>query len=449
MSAIYYVETNLICIVLLLLLRWQMHRQRENYPTKKIIFDRILWSTITLCAADAIAGICRGRIFYGARIFIEASNLIYFEMLVVIGFLWTLYVGLSLGRVTRLGQKKIWLLAIPLILFTVLALTNPFTHLLFVVDGNNLYARNSGVYFHWAVNWLYMLLPTVQTAIAIAREKSKSRRKALLPLLTFIIAPAIAGLPQMFFYGITSSQVGITISITAIFLIEQNDQIATDALTNLNNRRGLDKYLNDSVQSRSGVRISAIMIDINNFKQINDKFGHLIGDRALLSMACALKRVCNRMVTNTFLCRFGGDEFLIVGRELSDADVARIKALIVEELDRMNAEAKDPYTLTVGMGAASKDCVDMEDAEQLVRLADEAMYEDKKNSRRAYADAQAGSVKNQGRYPRARTVRIKRRVPLAYNSASGTASLGIRQSPRGERATLPTRGPSGMQERLN
>lgn len=59
----------------------------------------------------------------------------------------------------------------------------------------------------------------------------------------FIIAPSIAPVIQMLFYGVTSTQVGITLSIVILCITNQNAQILTDPLTKLNNRRGLDGYL--------------------------------------------------------------------------------------------------------------------------------------------------------------------------------------------------------------
>ncbi len=383
MSAVYYIEINSICIVLMLLLKEQMRRQRNNLSTQKIVFNRLLWATMILCLADMVAGICRGQFFTGARAVLQISNLLFFEMLAVICFLWALYVELCIGRITRTNQNKIWLLAIPLLAFTAVALSNPFTRILFTIDESDRYVRNAGVYLHWAITWLYLLYSTLLTALTMLRETNKSKRREFAPLLYFIIAPVVAGILQMLFYGVTSTQVGITVSIIAFFLVEQNNQIATDTLTGLNNRSGLDKYILGSIQNRSVIRLSVIMIDINSFKQINDKFGHLAGDHALLNVADTLKLSCDRASKKTFLCRFGGDEFLIVGKDLSGDDIQRISRFIDDKLDSINASGCNPYALSVGIGVASGDCTDLDSAKRLIRIADESMYDDKRGTKSA------------------------------------------------------------------
>lgn len=201
-----------------------------------------------------------------------------------------------------------FLWAIPLITFSIVAVSSPITNVLFIIDENNLYIRSAGVYFHWLVTWMYLIFATLQVAHSIYREKNVQKRKEIIPFLYFIIAPTIAGMIQMLFYGVTSSQVGVTISIIIISLIENRNQILTDGLTGLNNRNGLDKYIQNHILSHSDNKLFLFMIDLDNFKQINDKFGHITGDRALVDVAVALKQVCEEAPVRLFVCRYGGDE---------------------------------------------------------------------------------------------------------------------------------------------
>lgn len=378
MNVIYYIETNLTCIVLILMLRQQMRRNGDGSSTERLIFRQVLWATVALCISDMAAGILRGMTFSGARALIEASNIIFFVMMTAIGYLWTLYVELHISKSDAKAQRrKQFILSLPLIAFIILAATNPFTHILFTVDESNQYARNYGVYIHWAISWSYLIYPTVRTAVAMSREKSRARRKELSPLLYFIIAPIISSVVQMLFYGVSSTQVGMTVSIVAIFLMEQSGQIGTDTLTGLNNRRGLDRYLADCIQSRDGEAVCVIMVDLNNFKQVNDRFGHLSGDHALADTAGVLKRACEAVTKRVFLCRFGGDEFLIVGKRLEPADIDALRSSIAAGLHGLNEKSGHGFALSVGIGAASGVCATMEDAERLIHEADEAMYEDK------------------------------------------------------------------------
>ncbi len=342
----------------------------------------LLWTTILLCAFDMMAGIFRGQVFFGAKALLEISNLFFYESLSVISFLWMIYVYIKL-EVIRSFDRKVFLWSIPLLLFSIVAISNPFTHILFTIDEHNLFVRNAGTYFHWIVTWMYMIIATVKIALTIIRQKNKNIRKELIPFLYFIIAPMIAGVVQMLFYGVSSAQVGVTISIIIIFLVEQSNQVLSDSLTGLNNRRSFNKYLGSHIQHHSDVELTLLVIDINCFKQINDRLGHIIGDHALNDVAEVLKKVSSKSQNRLFICRYGGDEFLVAAVNCAKEEIDWTKTQIHEELERKNQEGKNSYILSVSIGLASGKCLDYDDAEHLLRVADEAMYDEKKLSKRA------------------------------------------------------------------
>jgi diguanylate cyclase (GGDEF)-like protein len=123
------------------------------------------------------------------------------------------------------------------------------------------------------------------------------------------------------------------------------EQALTDALTGLHNRRylleQLERELARSVRGRYPV--SLIIFDIDNFKQINDTYGHLAGDEALKHVAAALMEPLRRSST---ICRFGGDEFCIVVPECA-GDEARLVA------ERLKARIEETPLAIEGAGTVS------------------------------------------------------------------------------------------------
>lgn len=384
MRIIYYVETNLICIAILFLLLNQLNKKSEKFSAQIIVFQQLIWATIILCASDMVAGVFRGEMFFGARAIIEISNLVFFEAIAVISYLWMVYVNTRVKFITDINNKKRIIWSIPLILFTVIGISNPWTHILFAIDANNLYSRGIGVIFHWIVTWLYLLIPTVQTIWVISREKNKQRRQEIIPLLYFVIPPFLASIIQMFFYGVTSSQVGVTLSILIIFLAIQRSQIMTDALTGLNNRHGLENYLQSNFFCNLEVDIFVLMLDLNDFKQINDKLGHMIGDQALKDAADTIKQACKGLRGRLFLCRFGGDEFVIIMHDCSQDEVEQLSEHIQQEFEKKNQYAGNSYVLATSIGITKGKCSNLEDVEQLLRAADDAMYHDKKRVKHSF-----------------------------------------------------------------
>ena len=87
--------------------------------------------------------------------------------------------------------------------------------------------------------------------------------------------------------------------------------VSSDTLTGLNNRKALENYLSARLQ-KQGQQFSVLFCDIDHFKTINDTLGHAKGDLALKQAAEALRQACGRAPEPLFLCRYGGDEFVIL-----------------------------------------------------------------------------------------------------------------------------------------
>lgn len=379
MNIIYYVEINLVCIIILLLFRRQMHYKSERFSTAEMILNQLIWVTVLFCIADMVTGVFHGQTLLGTRTILEISNMVYLESLTVISYLWMRYVMVKMKGISNYRYKMNLIRTLPLIAFTMVAITNPLTQVLYRIDANNFYVRNPGIFIHWIFTWIYLIIATVETGLMIAKEKNKQKRKEYVPLLHFIIMPIIACVIQMMFYGVSSAQVGVTISIVMVCLNQQNNLVLTDSLTGLNNRRGLEKYVEDLLSHHEKVNLTLLMIDLNNFKHVNDTYGHLMGDNALQTAAQAIKNACAMMPTKLFQCRYGGDEFVILGHELSPEDIVKMETLIRKELSQVDKKSSYPYMLAASIGVANGPCSEFSDMEHLFQIADEAMYDDKKS----------------------------------------------------------------------
>ncbi|WP_295084405.1 GGDEF domain-containing protein [Ruminococcus sp.] len=152
------------------------------------------------------------------------------------------------------------------------------------------------------------------------------------------------------------------------FLEIQNSEIYSDALTGFNNRRRMEIFLQDMIHNSSPENPFAIhMIDVNDFKQVNDKFGHIVGDRTLQLVADALHNVSDRL--HGFCARYGGDEFVLIVKDESD-----IQEKIQKEVNNLREKCADLIpTISVCTGSAvcSSGAVT---ATQLIAQADEKLY---------------------------------------------------------------------------
>jgi diguanylate cyclase (GGDEF)-like protein len=160
-----------------------------------------------------------------------------------------------------------------------------------------------------------------------------------------------------------------------------------DPLTGLANRRLFDEFVNRQLAlcRRNGMSLAVLFIDLDGFKSVNDESGHEIGDRLLCAVAT---RLASAIRASDVAARLGGDEFAVL---LVNPALDRVPALVRKILDVVSA----PYEMqgrtlqisaSIGV-AAFPGCG--ESSEQLLKCADEAMYEAKSNGKNRYALAPA------------------------------------------------------------
>ena len=170
-----------------------------------------------------------------------------------------------------------------------------------------------------------------------------------------------------------------------------------DSLTGLANRFSLDAILPQAIAlaRRNNRRIALLFVDLDRFKQINDTFGHPVGDQVLIEIG---RRLSGVIRDSDFIARLGGDEFVILLNDVADAnDALRVAGCAREALSQPIAAGGDQLSITPSIGI-SLFPDHGEQPETLLASADHAMYKVKaegRNNFRLYDTRQDGaSVKN-------------------------------------------------------
>jgi diguanylate cyclase (GGDEF)-like protein len=243
-------------------------------------------------------------------------------------------------------------------------------------------ARWRRVHFHWVVGAASVLIVS-----AVALSPDHVTAMAAATLITFVVVDA------HFFFStrLANAHLGIAVVGVTVALIAGDVGVGTalgydlvlvsigtvirqlvtlassasrDPLTGLSNRRGFDQALEElmSEASRSGAPLSAVLIDVDHFKAVNDTYGHEEGDRVLRRVAEVWQR---EVPDGTFLARHGGDEFsLLLPGMRATAALALVRRVCAE-----NPE------ISLSCGVAQYRTGDS--ASQLMRSADRALYDAK------------------------------------------------------------------------
>lgn len=152
-----------------------------------------------------------------------------------------------------------------------------------------------------------------------------------------------------------------------------HEAAVTDPLTGFHNRRyAMERIEKDwAASTRSGRLISCMMIDLDNFKQINDTYGHDVGDKVLTGIAAVLKKTLR---AQDVICRVGGDEFLVICPD-SDTQAVRICAeRLLAAADALVVDTpRGMVRCSLSIGVATRSA-NMENTGMLIKAADEGMY---------------------------------------------------------------------------
>lgn len=150
-----------------------------------------------------------------------------------------------------------------------------------------------------------------------------------------------------------------------------------DSMTKVLNRRAGLALLNKNIPGNNEKvnRISLCFIDINGLKEVNDTLGHDAGDELILSIIDIIKK---NIRESDFIIRFGGDEFLLVFPNSNKENAEKTWDRIVESFDKINTEENRPYMISVSHGISEYKNNINNSLEDLIKVSDEKMYEEKR-----------------------------------------------------------------------
>ena len=154
-----------------------------------------------------------------------------------------------------------------------------------------------------------------------------------------------------------------------------NFKASHDELTGAYNRAGYDLLISSIDLNNTYM----MLFDVDNFKSINDTYGHETGDKVLVKLVKVMKK---NFRNDDYICRIGGDEFVVLMLHSSDVD----RSLIAQKIDEINRElsAIDDGLPAVSISVGIVHGTDAKDAESLFEKSDAAMYRSKQNGKNTY-----------------------------------------------------------------
>ena len=129
------------------------------------------------------------------------------------------------------------------------------------------------------------------------------------------------------------------------------------------------------IANRKKTPVMLFYLDVDDFKHINDTFGHQEGDKVLKEAAKFFKSTLREVDS---ICHIGGDEFLLISPESSPNNAPLIRERLSKNLEKLNQKLSKPYKIDFSIGLSCCNPANPLSIDELIRIADENMYEEKK-----------------------------------------------------------------------
>lgn len=374
---VFYTEASLVCVIILtmILITDRMFHTKQE---KQIWFSRAISAFILYFISDACWAAMLSGMFPKIRFFAVLFNYTNYILISLMGYGLFAFIAVS-GKMSFFNsirnRRLCFIPVVVSVLFISIAyVTNP----LFWINENN---ELNALYFPlmFAVPSLYLIVGFIFSVAYAFRSELREEKRRYLVIGSVPFGVMAFGMIQVVALNAPTFCFGCTIMWLWFYIQNTKALISVDDLTHLNNRGQINRYL-EQIRYSEDSRVIILMIDIDKFKGINDRYGHAEGDRALVIVSDALRQTCDQINASVFLGRYGGDEFTIIIQNPKDEDhTERLITLLRNNLAEKQQENSLPYELDVSIGY--DEVTDGNDSVYAcMTRADEKLYIDKQRN---------------------------------------------------------------------
>lgn len=367
------------CLVLLVFILLKAIGEKSiSSENKRYFLLCVIYSIITVLADGAGISV-QGKDFNGAVFINYLAQASYFiAASVTCLFVYLLIDSLGGKPVIKTNKSKL-IVSLPVIIYIIIVLISIKTGWIFKIDEEkNLYVRGPINFFQFLFCYSYILASLIISFYKYYKGSVDPNRDIYFANVLYCLMPTLGGVLQFAIsisYGVDLPVIscGLTFSTIIMFIELVQNQVSLDSLTGLASRKAFYRYLH-SISKSNISKMYTYMIDIDKFKNINDTYGHLEGDHALVLFAQALKEYTRK--NNGLAARIGGDEFAIAV-ELNSDEANNYLEGIYETIENINNENDIDYHISASIGYSQ--LKEDESISDLIQSADSRMYRKKTN----------------------------------------------------------------------
>lgn len=369
-------EINLLGIILFVVMIFDGKLSGRGLNNNRSLYKVVIFFLISLIAGILFnfTGNMTSQATYYVHFFITIAFLLFSS---ISGYFWLIFICHELRQDIPCSLSIRILSSMPIVFLSVMVLCSPFTHWIIYVNEKNRNTQSDLFFLQNIIVYGYIFTGAIASFIQFRKDFDLEKQKNSMHLFIYSLLPLFGKGIETIFPKIHVATTTIIISIVMFFLGSMKKEIQLDSLTQLNNRRQFEQYLQRITKSSNQKKIFLIFFDINNFKKINDTYGHMEGDKALIIVAQVLKDIFSN--TKAFLSRYGGDEFAVI---LAKEEGEVLPYLQKIDVSLVEISGNLPYTLSLSVGYSIYGEEDATSIETFVQAADKKMYCDKEEKKK-------------------------------------------------------------------
>lgn len=358
-------DVNFYSAFLLVVLYITMKLRKEVVGYSSKLFFTLLWMVVLLLNLEVLSWVfdrVPGK--YNLNYFF---NFLFALLNSTVTCILASYIDYHIyGSIERIRKRKYYLQ--PFVLVGLLLIINFFKPIIFSISADNVYSREP----------LMILIPIINVLMFVYicylayKERNNIQKEIVSVLLLYTVMPVVVAFVQVMLFGvyIIWPMMASIVILTYIFL--ETTSTSKDYLTGLLSRNRIDQYLDYLLLSNKNFIV--VMIDLDDFKFINDTYGHIMGDNVLKLFSETLS---SSFKNERYIGRYGGDEFILILEKKSQGQMIKILNGVKRVLNDKYENKELPFNIKFSYGYYIRRQNVKIGYDDVIRNADEMMYQNK------------------------------------------------------------------------
>lgn len=368
MNTMLAVQMNIFMVMLLSLIAVHACLKLDTKAHVHRLFLSLIFLTVLILILEILSVLLNSSNYINFIIAHKLVDTLGFTLTPMVPIFAVLYVYKRTNKYKKINIKKLFWFSVPFLINTIVSLGSFKFNWIFSITNENIYVRGPLFFVSPVTSYCYYII----NILYLYESRARLNREELFILSLLTITPALLSFFQLYYFIYLTIWNSVAIAVVINYIYIVHSQTKLDPLTGLGNRLAYDDYL-AMLCRKNNIVLAVLNIDLDDFKSINDAFGHHEGDKVLRLFARQLEEVFEGKGVPI---RFGGDEFIVLINENQREVVDRYIRTLDTNINAYNESNDMPYRIKFSYGITIFNST-YKSIYELIQHSDKLMYEEK------------------------------------------------------------------------